>query len=226
MNNSLERIDYSFEDDLLERELHIKRYESVTKYAKIGNNILDIGCGLGWGTNFLSSKSEGNVIGVDIDLSTIRKAKKKYENIDFILCNASNLPFKDESFEIIVSIENIEHIENQVDYIKEIYRIATSSLIITTPNEGNLINRFVDIIGYKRTTNPYHVHEFTYAELIHLLESNNFKIVGSKGLYLRIIPPKIKTQIIRKFKFLIPVLVNFPLICLTEYMLIVCKKSK
>lgn len=221
MKYPFERIDYFSEKDELERYLHIKRYELAKKYCKDGN-ILDLGCGLGWGTNFLSSK--GMVVGVDVDRETIKK-KDINTNTEFIVSDATNLPFRNKSFDTVVSIENIEHVQDQVKYIREVNRILKNNgvFIISTPNEGNFINKLADKIGYKRTKNPYHVKEFACNELIIFLEKHGFKVLHFKGLYLRIFPPKYKKILNLKCKVLIPLIVNFPFSYFCEYSFCVCR---
>jgi len=226
MGHPFERIDYLDEKDELEKYLHIRRYQLANKYCKSGL-ILDLGCGLGWGTNFLSSK--GNVIGVDIDKDSIKKANEKYKhnkNVKFVVADAINLPFKHGSFDTVVSIEDIEHVKNQRKYLEEVYRVLKDNgiLILTTPNDGNLINRIADKIGYKRTKNPYHTREFQHKELLSFLKSNNFQITYETCIYLRIFPPKGKNFLIKYLRFLIPLLVNFSSRSLCAYSFVVSKK--
>ena len=63
----------------------------------------------------------------------------EYKKIDM----SKAMPFDDESFDYVVSIEGIEHIENQFLFLRECFRILKpgGSLFLTTPNTSSLSNR-------------------------------------------------------------------------------------
>jgi len=78
----------------------------------VGNRklILDVGCGTGGSTRFLARKCRPDlIVGVDIVRTMIQVAKEKTKeeelehNIDFAVCDGEQLPFRDSSFEAIVS---------------------------------------------------------------------------------------------------------------------------
>jgi ubiquinone/menaquinone biosynthesis C-methylase UbiE len=66
--------------------------------------------------------------------------KKLYPNVPYIKGCALNLPFEDNSFDVVYSHAVIEHVgnsENQAKMIKEAMRVARKSVWITTPNRGH-----------------------------------------------------------------------------------------
>tara|TARA_B100000900_G_scaffold49902_1_gene36886 strand:- start:4090 stop:4788 length:699 start_codon:yes stop_codon:yes gene_type:complete len=67
-----------------------------------------------------------------------RILKKKYKNIKNILIgNAKNTMLENDSFDIVHSNATIEHVgsfENQVSFVKEMFRISNESIFIQTPN--------------------------------------------------------------------------------------------
>ena len=72
--------------------------------------ILDVGCGTGGSTRFLAKNCRpDSIIGVDVVGTMIQVAKEKTKeeelehNIDFAVCDGEQLPFRDSSFEAIVS---------------------------------------------------------------------------------------------------------------------------
>jgi ubiquinone/menaquinone biosynthesis C-methylase UbiE len=71
------------------------------------NNIVDLGCG--------SNKIIASAIGVDL------KSGKSAE----IISNAENLPFKNNSINLLYSRRCIQHVKNDVTVFKEIHRILT-----------------------------------------------------------------------------------------------------
>jgi len=115
-----------------ERFLHIKRYRTAKQYgAKFRMKwILDAGCGIGYGTHILGA------IGVDLDLEALHIAKSRYSHLDFVRADVHSLPFRKESFDMIVSFEVIEHVIDVQRYTKEIYDCLKMHglLFISTPN--------------------------------------------------------------------------------------------
>jgi len=100
-------------------------------------SILDYGCGTGWLSNLLSK--HGEVTGVDISENAILQASKKYSGIRFLTMDASSSEFeklKGQLFDVIVSSEVIEHIEDQEAYLKNMLSLLkkNGTLILTTPN--------------------------------------------------------------------------------------------
>ncbi len=194
MHNSIERLNYKNSYDRLDLYLHKRRYQ-IAKKSIEGCLILDIGCGMGFGTKILASEMPGKkFVGIDIDEKSIEYAKRHNElpNIKFKLMDATKLGFPDCYFDSVVSIENIEHIEDYESYIKEVYRVlkANGRLFITTPNVNRVGNIIFKIIGHKLPLNPYHKHEFKVNEIKELLRRYNLKIFKIKGLYLHVLPTR------------------------------------
>ena len=80
--------------------LYNEKHDFVTEYGEgllefIPNNveqtILDLGCGTGTLTKQLVPLGS-KVVGVDSSPSMINKAKEQFENIEFMVCDALNLP--------------------------------------------------------------------------------------------------------------------------------------
>lgn len=95
--------------------------------------ILDLGCGTGIFSKRLLD------MGFDAwacDLKGIHIKGLHFNKIDL---NKSLLPYKNDSFDIVVSMEVIEHIENPYSFIREVHRILKKggTAIITTPNTQN-----------------------------------------------------------------------------------------
>lgn len=95
------------------------------KYFK-KNKVLDIGCGCGRTTINLHKKGF-KVIGIDYAPNLIKKAKEKFPNIDFRIMNASNLKFKNKTFDtIFFSYNGIDYLapyEKRIRCMKESFRV-------------------------------------------------------------------------------------------------------
>jgi 2-polyprenyl-3-methyl-5-hydroxy-6-metoxy-1,4-benzoquinol methylase len=142
---------------------HIQRYEWVLPYVK-GLRCLEIGCGCGYGTNYLAKNNVNMIIGVDISSDAIKFAKKYYrlENLGFLQMDALNLKFENNSFDAVICFEVLEHLreEHQYRLLTEFVRILKDggALYITSPNAA--IHRG----GY-----PFHYKELTRREFEWLL---------------------------------------------------------
>lgn len=137
---------------------HIQRYRFASKYTK-NKRVLDLGCGVGYGTNYLANHGAKEVVGVDIDPKAIEYARRKYEirNTKFEAANAEVLTFSSNSFDVVVSFEVIEHVKSFKKSIKEVSRVLKPNglFIFSTPNR----------LGIRGGTSPYHTKEFTASEL-------------------------------------------------------------
>jgi ubiquinone/menaquinone biosynthesis C-methylase UbiE len=146
---------------------HLHRYYEAVKYLKGDEKILDLACGLGFGTAILAENTEGGVIGGDIAEDAIEDSKKYWQrqNLSFTILDGTNLPYADNYFDTLVSFETIEHTTQYRQMLKEFARVLKpdGKALISTPNF--LINSPTG-----KVTNPYHTQEFSYDELVDILK--------------------------------------------------------
>lgn len=161
---------------------HIYRYQEVANFLENKSfKILDIACGNGFGSFFLSSKGH-NVVGGDISDEAILECKKKYNavSLNFEKVDGTNLPYLDSEFDVVVSFETIEHTKDCVKMLSEFKRVVKKGgfIIVSTPNF--LVNSPNGII-----VNPYHTQEWTYEDLSLLLKGvfSDVKLYGQE--YIR-----------------------------------------
>jgi len=98
---------------------------------KVGDRLLDVGCGFGRNSNWLASKGV-IVTAININDDEVRQAKIKAQelqvNVNYIHANAISLPFPDNSFKVALDLGCTHMIANrkrQVKAIKETARILT-----------------------------------------------------------------------------------------------------
>ncbi len=121
----------SFSSELSVKE-YSKRYlrageEYVIKtYMPSGSRVLDLGCGAGRTTAYISENG-CSVVGADISAPLIKKAKNLYSNIDFKEMDARDLDFEDGSFDVVFfsfnGIDNLASLEERDKAINEIKRV-------------------------------------------------------------------------------------------------------
>lgn len=138
---------------------HLHRY-ALAGELSAGKQVLDIACGEGYGSALLARNAE-SVTGVDIDADTINKAKKKYSsgNLRFINANALSTSLPDQSFDLVVCFETLEHLEEQDELLRELKRMLKPGglLMISTPDKAV----YSDKTGYR---NPFHKKELYRTE--------------------------------------------------------------
>lgn len=115
---------------------HLARYNFVSRFIK-DKIVLDIACGDGYGSEIMKKTGAKVVFGVDNDKSIIEQAKQKYKDINFVSSEATNTPFEDNYFDIVISFETWHHLDSYQDFIPEMHRILRlgGTLIISVPNE-------------------------------------------------------------------------------------------
>jgi ubiquinone/menaquinone biosynthesis C-methylase UbiE len=143
---------------------HLARYRFAETYIRRGRT-LDIATGTGYGANLLCQNPEIYVVGADIDRQSLREARQEYpdKRIGFLSANGSLLPFQDDCFQNIVTLETIEHIADDYEYSRELARILHPDgvCVLSTPNREHS--------EHHHRSNPYHVREYSEYELIRLL---------------------------------------------------------
>lgn len=158
----------------------VARYNIVLNQVESGKGkrILDIGCGDGALTYLLSQKG-GYMVGVDPSDEAINFAKGKtrgIKNLEFLKASAYYLPFKQNTFDYIVSSDVIEHLKKPHKMLAEIRwgLNEKGNIIITTPL------RFTE-----DPLDKMHVQEFFESDFRKLLNNyfgNKIKIIKSHPL--------------------------------------------
>lgn len=160
---------------------HMQRYASALKFCE-GKNVLDAACGEGYGSNMISGVAK-SVIGIDISKEAIDNATKRYgkENLKYINASVEKLPLEDNSIDVVISFETIEHVNKEVQnqFVEEIKRVLRKNgiLIMSSPDKRN----YSDIPNFH---NEYHVCEM-YRDEFYSMMNNKFSFVDIyyQGLY-------------------------------------------
>ncbi len=141
--------------------MHTFAYEQAAALSK-GKAVLDLGCNTGYGSEILFRQAKSTTA-VDVSEKAIKKAKENYGKlaIDFRAIDGKSLPFEDNSFDVVVSCQVIEHIVDHSIYMKELMRVLENEGIVffTTPNAHLRLDE-----GMK-PWNPFHVREYRHEEL-------------------------------------------------------------
>jgi 2-polyprenyl-6-hydroxyphenyl methylase/3-demethylubiquinone-9 3-methyltransferase len=108
--------------------LNLPRFQYFDRYIANwqGLKVLDVGCGGGFTSEFLAARG-AIVSGIDQAQKCIVKAKEHAVqhnlNIDYQHSVAENLPYEDNSFDVAICVDVLEHVRNLKQTISEIYRV-------------------------------------------------------------------------------------------------------
>lgn len=153
----------------------------------LDGRFLVVGCGSGDDMTIFQNKKE--VVGIDISKVAIDVQKKRFPKMKFLVADAQNLPFDNESFDCVVCSEVIEHLPDDRKFIDEAHRVLRKRgiLIITTPNWyswyglARKIGEFILKRPLTAADQPID-HWYTPKELKRKLK-DRFKILGFWGLW-------------------------------------------
>ena len=160
------------------RLMHLRAYDEAVAHAA-GRDVLDVGCNTGYGTLRFAPVA-GRVVGVDVSPRAIDAARQRAPDgrPEFVLTSGFELPFPDDSFDLVTSFQVLEHVPDPSAYLQEIKRVARpgGTVILATPNAATRL--------YPGMTpwNRFHVHEYVAAELQNLL-SGVFPQVRILGMF-------------------------------------------
>ncbi len=148
-----------------------------------GERVLDLGCGAGWATRILARlvgegpQGHGQVIGLDISDEMIRRARtasKDFDNVMFVVGSAEKIPWEENFFDKVLSVESFYYYPDQDRALHELFRVMAP--------HGRL---FILINLYK--DNPYSlrwveelkvpVHARSQQEYVDLLQAHAFEEV-------------------------------------------------
>jgi ubiquinone/menaquinone biosynthesis C-methylase UbiE len=154
------------EEEYLMYLRHVIAYEFALTKLSSEDNLLEVGCGEGYGTKMISSNVK-KIVGLDVDSDLIVYASEKYssENCIYQYYDGKKIPFDNNTFDAAISFQVIEHIDDDRNYISEINRVLKPPgiFILTTPN------RLTRLKDRQRPYNKYHVREYSPQQLEQLL---------------------------------------------------------
>jgi SAM-dependent methyltransferase len=145
-------------------------YEEASKV--VHGKVIELGCGWGRGVERLISVSN-HYTGLDKNKGLINALQQKYPKSYF---NTADFPelseFKNDSFDLVITFQVIEHIQNDDEFLKEAKRILKpgGKIILTTVNKN-----------YSLSRNPWHIREYSTKELRELM-GKYFQTVDAMGV--------------------------------------------
>ncbi len=146
--------------------MHAASYAFAERFCA-QRRVLDLGCGSGYGVGRVASVAT-RVTGVDVSGEAIAFARAAYlrENVSFeVIDPDAPLPFSDASFDVILSFQVIEHVVDELHYLREARRVLVDGgvLVVITPDRTHRL------LPRQRPWNRWHLREYSPESLSSLV---------------------------------------------------------
>lgn len=161
------------------------------------NSVLDVGCGDGYLTiKLIELKYAKIIFGVDLSYTRMKRAKAQSKNSNFCVASSYSLPYKANSFDLVLCTEVLEHLEDFYIAFSEILRVAKKYILITVPNNEptnkvlcpNCLQEFYHD-GHLHSFNSKDLQElFQGMQIIKLKESIRLKFFLARKYFLFTLP--------------------------------------
>lgn len=171
------------------RQAQIDLIEEMLRWANVtqAKNILDVGCGIGGSSLYLAEKFGAQATGITLSPvqanRAIERAQSAKLNAHFQVANALEMPFADDSFDLVWSLESGEHMPDKVKFLQECHRVLKpgGTFIFATWCHRSTDRQLLTADEQKHLEDIYRVYCLPY--VISLPEYEQIaRDVGFKGL--------------------------------------------
>lgn len=155
------------------RRDHVSRYEFAAAFLKRGKRVIDLACGIGYGSRLLAEAGH-TVTGVDREEEAIQYGRKHYSHRRMVLVTrdaGSVADFRRDEFQAAVCFETIEHLANPLPVLKALCN-AAPLLIASVPNEA--------VFPHGGRIKFHHRH-YTRSQFAALIKAAGYEITGWFG---------------------------------------------
>jgi len=149
-----------------------RKERNIEAVKLVGENkkVLDVGCGHGELLELLQKNND--VVGIDFNKIMLSSCFKKDLNVKF--GEAENLPFKDNTFDVVCALGLIEYLQTDDIFLKEIQRVLKSDGFAIISYRNELFSKWSkrEFVPERRTHNPITLKykEFDIEKIVFLNE--------------------------------------------------------
>ncbi len=158
-------------------------FEELLPAHLSGKKFLDAGCGTGW-VSSEAHKRGAVVTSMDVGPELLKKVAQKVKTTA-VIGSIMEMPFANDTFDIVVSTEVIEHVTEPLRALKELHRVVKPGgiVVVTTPNKKWLwavqLANFFKLRPYQGLENW-----LTWDEFIHAHELLGYQVLQKRGIHL------------------------------------------
>ncbi len=118
-------------DEMEQHHISITQQTLALMGLRPPQRVLDLGCGAGWASRMMAqlvsgAKGPGQVVGVDVSDEMIRRARAKsteYDNLMFVVGSAEQIPWEENFFDKVLSVESFYYYGDQDRALAELFRV-------------------------------------------------------------------------------------------------------
>jgi SAM-dependent methyltransferase len=162
-----------------------RRHEAAYLFAAplaAGQEVLEAGCGEGYGAQTLLDAGAARVVGLDYDAAAAAHIRRAYPAVPVVRGNLVALPLPDRCVDLVVTYQVIEHLWDVPGYLAECARVLRDEgrLLLSTPNRPV----FSPGLGRgEKPLNPFHSQEFDAEELVGLVQASGVTVEAVLGVH-------------------------------------------
>ncbi len=152
------------------RRFHETIYSLVTEVSF--ESALDAGSGEGVILASLEGQTSADLVGLDIDHARLLEARTRLPKAPLVRGNLQRLPFPDDSFDLVLCLEVLEHVGQPSLAVRELHRVTRRYLLASVPNEpwwriGNMLR-----LKYLRDwgNTPEHINHWSTGQFVRFLK--------------------------------------------------------
>jgi arsenite methyltransferase len=169
-------------EEMENHHISITEQTLALMHLKPGQRVLDLGCGAGWASRLLARKVNGGerpgqVIGLDVSDEMIRRARANstdYDNLMFVVGSAQQIPWEENFFDKVLSVESFYYYADQDRALAELFRVMAPRgelyILINLYKDNPLSLRWVGELKVP-------VHARSEQEYIDLLKAHTYEDV-------------------------------------------------
>lgn len=173
-----------FGDMKIEKQV-VPRVQILAKYLQNNFKILDICCGAGRYYKVIVEDlkliSNSNYVGIDNSEGMLLEAKRRYEKGDFHNGDAYDLEFSDQSFDMCLLMDVIQHVPDYKPIIKEMFRVSKKYMIfVTWWTDGKEINKNANSDKISK-----HINKHMFIKFLKTLNPKEIKCEGTVIIFMK-----------------------------------------
>ena len=147
------------------------------------DSVLDVGCGEGFTLDRLQKEKIGKTFeGIEYDETAVALARKMVPKITIKQGDIYKLPYKSNSFDLVLCTEVLEHLEEPKKAYKELLRVSRKYVLISVPNEPFFtIQRIGRLQNVRHLgAHPEHIQHWTFTSFTKFVKVRGVKLVARK----------------------------------------------